>query len=358
MSQSSYFSKLDVYRFIAVFLVLLEHFAYSLGRNISAGYYGVDMFFVLSGFLITGILLKPEPKSPLKAWVNFLGRRSIRIFPIYYLTIIVLFILGYSPVIDNLAVLLSYTYNYAWVLFDLPLSNISHFWSLAVEEQFYMIWPLIIIFLLSRKSKNVLVLSIVIYLLCSLQLVFEFIPSMTKFNGVGLFPQANSLALGSIGAVIFSTYKLQELRLLRSKNVEIVSLVLLICLLTTDFKIKFLLLPLISLFIIFKCVTSTFQYEKITRIFESKRLIYLGTISYGIYIYHLPLEHYLTTYLFDPLLWQQIDFQKLGWFSKIEYHSYIIKFPIYSILSIVLAHFSFQYLEKPILKLKDKWFSN
>lgn len=358
MNQNNYFSKLDVYRFIAVFLVLVEHFAHSLGRHISAGYYGVDMFFVLSGFLISGILLKPEPKSPLKAWINFLGRRSLRIFPIYYLTIIILLILGYPPLMDNLPALLSYTYNYAWVLFDLPLSNISHFWSLAVEEQFYLLWPLIIIFLLRRNSKNALVISLTIYLICSIQLVFEIIPSITKFNGVGLFPQANSLALGAIGAVMYKTGKIQNSRYLKNKSIEVGILILLVFFLLTDYKIKYFLLPLISLYIILKCVTCTFQFEQINKFFDSKRLMYLGTISYGIYIYHLPLEHYLTTYLFDPFLWQQINFQKLGSFAKIEFHSYILKFPIYSILSIVLAHFSFQYFEKPILKLKDKWFSN
>ena len=81
-----HYKQLDGLRFIAVSLVLVEHFATFLGRHISAGYYGVDLFFVISGFLITNILLRSN-ESFGKTYKNFIGRRTLRIFPIYYLTI-------------------------------------------------------------------------------------------------------------------------------------------------------------------------------------------------------------------------------------------------------------------------------
>ena len=356
MSQN-YYSKLDVFRFIAIFLVLIEHFAIVISRNISAGYYGVDMFFVLSGFLITGILMKSTNSSALKSWINFLGRRALRIFPVYYLTILVLFILGYSPVIDNLAVLIFYFYNYAWVAYEIPLSGVSHFWSLAVEEQFYFIWPALVLFVFRKNNNRILISAFIIYLMCTLQLIFNIIPNVSKFNGVGLFPQANSLLLGAIGAILFKQNKL-PFKLLENKAIEISAYIMLVLVLTIDSEIKYFIAPLISLFLIFKCVTGTFQFESVNRFFSIKQLIYLGSISYGIYIYHLPLDYYLSKYLFDPFIWDKINFSNLGSLSKLEFHPWIIKFPLYSVISIICAHYSFQYFEKPILKYKDKFFPN
>ena len=146
-----YYPKLNSLRAIAIILVLIEHFAYAIGSHFSAGYYGVDLFFVLSGFLITNILLKKNDNTNFKNWVNFIGRRALRIFPIYYLTILLLLILDYQPLKKELLYVATYTYNYAWEYFELPLSNISHFWSLAVEEQFYLVWPIIVLSFLKFK---------------------------------------------------------------------------------------------------------------------------------------------------------------------------------------------------------------
>jgi peptidoglycan/LPS O-acetylase OafA/YrhL len=92
MSSIHYKSRIDGLRFVAIFMVLLEHFAMFIGRPISAGFYGVNLFFVISGFLITLILLN-DKRVVKDAYLNFLGRRAMRIFPIYYLTIFILYIL-------------------------------------------------------------------------------------------------------------------------------------------------------------------------------------------------------------------------------------------------------------------------
>ena len=76
--------QVDGLRFIAVVFVLIEHFASIIGKYISAGYYGVDLFFVISGFLITGILLNSKGTFG-SVYKKFIGRRTLRIFPLYYL---------------------------------------------------------------------------------------------------------------------------------------------------------------------------------------------------------------------------------------------------------------------------------
>jgi peptidoglycan/LPS O-acetylase OafA/YrhL len=193
-----YFKQLDGLRFIAVFLVLIEHFATFAGQHFSAGYYGVDLFFVISGFLITTILIRSnEPFG--KAYKKFIGRRTIRIFPIYYLTILSLYIIGNKDVQQWMVYCITYTYNYAWTYFNIQVNPISHFWSLGVEEQFYLFWPFIILGLRKRTT----LLKYVIWLLvvtCGVQLYFHVFKTLA-FSGLGLIPQAYALGIGALGAV-------------------------------------------------------------------------------------------------------------------------------------------------------------
>jgi peptidoglycan/LPS O-acetylase OafA/YrhL len=349
-----YYPKLNSLRAIAIALVLIEHFAYALGSNFSAGYYGVDLFFVLSGFLITNILIKENGKTNLKNWFNFIGRRALRIFPIYYLTILLLLIFDYQPLKQELLYVATYTYNYAWEYYKLPLSNISHFWSLAVEEQFYLVWPIIILMFLKFK-KGLLLIMVFIYVFCSLQLSLDIFEIIAPYNSLGLFPQANSLALGGIGSLLSKHRQIPKF-ILYSKGLEYLLYILLIYALTFAGTEKLLICPIISLIFILKITEDSVQFNLFNKILGSSKLMFIGAISYGIYVYHFPLEHYVTTFVFDPYFWQLIPFDKLGSLSVLQYHSWVIKLPLYSILSIGIAHLSFNYLEKPILGLKDKFF--
>ena len=90
------YPRLDGLRCLAIALVLVEHFGWR-GESVQVGYYGVDLFFVISGFLITGILLRDPEEKAGKALVRFMGRRALRIFPPYYLLLCVLLIFGISP---------------------------------------------------------------------------------------------------------------------------------------------------------------------------------------------------------------------------------------------------------------------
>src|SRR5581483_4595047 len=148
---------------IAILSVLLfkavagYHPQTSLGSVTTAilgvGWAGVDLFFVLSGFLITGILLDTT-RSP-HFFRNFYARRTLRIFPWYYGLLIVVFLIvphlftvarpGVSDIFRHQAWLWTYTANIAFegkhkIYFDADWLRLSHFWSLAIEEQFYLAW--------------------------------------------------------------------------------------------------------------------------------------------------------------------------------------------------------------------------
>ena len=144
---------LDGLRAVAVMLVLLLHFGY-----LNGGWIGVQLFFVLSGFLITGVLLA-DRDAPLGAYLRrFYWRRTLRIFPLYYGYLAVLAVAyaawevpaGFS---DNAPALFTYTYNFTRGSDFHPSPFFTHFWSLAVEEQFYLVWP----FLVHALSRRALV---------------------------------------------------------------------------------------------------------------------------------------------------------------------------------------------------------
>lgn len=345
--------QLDGLRCIAVSLVILEHYAIILGRHISAGYYGVDLFFVISGFLITSILVKSE-ESFFSAYKKFIGRRTLRIFPIYYITILILLLIGNEYVSKYLVYCLTYTYNYAWVYFNIPMNPITHFWSLCIEEQFYLFWPFIILGL--RKQRAILqTIIFAVIAICSLQILFDLFPAVTPYNFVGIFPRANSLGIGALGAFINRNNKYIA-GFLEKKWLEVLMLALLLYLLNSAYTVKYVICPFISLYFVLKTAHKGFGFAAVNNFLKHRVTVYIGSISYGIYLFHLPIGYYLTVYIFEPMIWSKINWTSLGDFSTLQRYSWVVKLPVYSLITFGLAHLSYQYIEKPILSLKDRWF--
>jgi peptidoglycan/LPS O-acetylase OafA/YrhL len=143
---------LDGMRAIAVFVVIVGHANYPV-KGVPADL-GVNLFFVLSGFLITRILLKEFDQSGRISFSSFYYRRTLRIFPAYYAFLAVSFALDrimHDPWPTSLTVsAVTYTVNYFNALHGHPTTSIAHAWSLAVEEQFYLLWPLALVVLIRR----------------------------------------------------------------------------------------------------------------------------------------------------------------------------------------------------------------
>jgi len=349
----NYYEKIDGLRFVAIAFVLIEHFADRLGHVITAGYYGVDLFFVISGFLITNILLKPDLSFG-KAYKNFLGRRTLRIFPIYYLTLGFMLLIGYQPCWDSILYLATYTFNYAWVKYNIPLNALAHFWSLAVEEQFYLIWPLFILSL-RRHTKTLYIATLLIIAACFYQLTAQTFESINPYNFVGLFPRAGSLCLGAFGAMLFRNKHLGDEFFGKNILVEWMVMAALLASLVTTYDLKYVVLALCSLYLVLKSAHSEFHIGFLNRFLSHAKVRYIGSISYGIYIYHVPIGIYLTTQVVMPWL-QSTNFQPWGRFSFLCNYLWIGLFPIYTALSIGLAALSSRFVEKPILTLKDRFF--
>lgn len=348
-----HYPKIDGLRCVAILLVLVQHIAWDWMKDDSLGYYGVDLFFVISGFLITSILLETKNASFSKAYYRFMGRRVLRIFPIYYLTLLILWIAGFEMVRTYLIWLLTYTYNYAIVIYSIQDTPINPFWSLCVEEQFYVFWPLIVLPL--RKYPNLLLATIVLVVTTGfIQTFFNIIPSIQEHNPTGTLTRMSSIGIGSLGA-IYSSRAGSEHKILNYRWLEAVVIAALLISLYYPYTLKTAVLPFLSLFLVLKAAGPGFSFSFINSFLEHKKVLLIGTISYGLYVYHGPFIHYFSEYIFTPL-WKSIDFTALGPLKKIRYHSVIVRTPMYFSLLLGVAWLSYRYIEQPLLKKKDQLF--
>jgi peptidoglycan/LPS O-acetylase OafA/YrhL len=190
----NYIKSLDGLRALAVILVILFHYYY--GRFWGFGWIGVQLFLVLSGFLITSILLNAKTKSWNLYFGEFYWRRALRIFPLYFGFLLAVFfaflIVGFPSNFPEVApYLFTYTYNFLPLLEGYKIDFVfTHFWSLSVEEQFYIFWPFIIFFLNSSQLK--------------LLVLFLFVASpVIRFGLYEYLMQTGNYELHDLGQIIY-----------------------------------------------------------------------------------------------------------------------------------------------------------
>lgn len=153
--------QLDGLRAAAVASVMAFHFIPSVDRYAPLGTMGVRLFFVLSGFLITGILLSWRGQPLAVAAQVFYTRRALRIFPLFYFVLIAAAALNIGPVRDTFGWHAAYLSNFYFYLRGDWHGPVSHLWSLAVEEQFYLLWPWLILCAPERWLRPVVITMIV-----------------------------------------------------------------------------------------------------------------------------------------------------------------------------------------------------
>lgn len=352
-----YMKQLDSLRAIAVAMVLYTHFYAGktapllfFKNTIEWGGIGVGLFFVLSGYLITNILLKNKidiengSETVLSCIKTFFVRRSLRIFPIYYLAIFIALSLGIKPVRETLMWLVTYSSNFYFAQIGKYDGSISHLWSLAVEEQFYLIWPWVI--LLTPKKYLLRVLFVVV----AIGPLFQHICSILNINStathVMTFRNMDAFGMGGILAYM-KIYKLES-----EKTEKIFSLLFIV---SGTLFIEALMLYALKLPNtvggLFTIISSTFYMCLIKKcsegikgfvgsILNSPVLIYIGKISYGIYLYHFFVMYVIPMYFkgFHELIASSLELQALA----------------YTIITLIVSSVSWFAVEKPILSLKNR----
>lgn len=347
-----YIKQLDSLRAIAVILVIISHWIFSENELMRIlGFFGVDIFFVLSGFLITGILLKNKTKgleigvNKKQLLKNFYAKRFLRIFPIYYFTIFIVYLFKESLQTDietSIGYHLSYTSNYYFFKIQGWDRVTAHFWSLSVEEQFYLIWPWIILFLNNKHIKKAIYIFIVI------GFISQVLTMNIGFGGIILSNSFDAFGMGGLLAW-HMIYKEKNLKGFY-KKVSLITIILISIFLIGvffklwDIKIQFFLTLFIFWMLTFIILKRDSKSIFFKLILNNKALIFMGKISYGIYLFHkiLPslfsgLKRYLPVISFNSI---SLKLSYLLW--------------DFAILLLV-SWLSFKLLEQPFLRMKKKF---
>jgi peptidoglycan/LPS O-acetylase OafA/YrhL len=293
-SALTYMPQLDGLRAIAVSAVLAQHYGIWIG---GAGY-GVHLFFVLSGFLITGILLVERNNvaefgiTRLRAFRQFYVRRALRILPLYYFFVLAGIALNVQDARHYAPWLLTYTINLKMASDGLYIHNFSHFWSLAIEEQYYLFWPWLILLLPRRWLVPAAVITV------ATGPLFRFFVWLTPVfqNNAWIAtyiatPTAmDSLGMGSLLAILIAsepTARTLERWMKLKVPIAGVALLLIFQFGPHGLAHRVLLDTSAAIFFAWLIYRASFGFSGITRrILSLAPVIYLGRISYGVYVYH------------------------------------------------------------------------
>jgi peptidoglycan/LPS O-acetylase OafA/YrhL len=301
---------------------------------------GVNLFFVLSGFLITQILIRSRNSGTNRVTLLkvFYTRRFLRIFPLYYFVILFAVTFNLPGARENIGYLLSYLANFRKVISPASLGSLSHVWSLAVEEQFYIIFPFLIYFVPVKYFKRLFIILIIMSFVSRI-LSYAFIKDKisAEVGAYALTPCCFDCF--GIGALLgyLNIFKIDKLRkLLNLGWAFMLGLIASIFCYIYSLKHENTIIPgtCIRLFFAIFCFWFIGKAGIITfkgvfgKVLDNPVLLYLGKISYGIYIYH-----YLMVYLFDKF---PVPHERI----------------VYFLVTISIASLSWFLLERPINNLK------
>jgi peptidoglycan/LPS O-acetylase OafA/YrhL len=322
----------------------LNHTGLFLKRLIDNFDLGVEFFFLISGFLITYLLLSEMKSTGKIDIVKFYLRRLLRIWPLYFL------IIALTPFIQiwtdsphpNYLWSVFFVNNYASIFHGQFEIGLAHLWSICIEEHFYLFWP-VLIFLIPKPKLPLLFASIICISFFFKWYYYQFYPNWDFHLKLNTLCRMDTLAIGAW----IAWYALKKNRLLNFsiwiRLIVFITFFILICFVDTHhfatvFEAMFLRL-IFTLLFVFILLNYLFNPNVCFNFKKKNALHYLGKISFGIYMYH----NILFGLLFQKVIWP-FKLEGFWWFWLI----YLSAIAIISILS-------FEILEKPILKFKDRF---
>lgn len=363
---------LDGVRGIAILLVLFAHFPFDFFNYSNSLYYesifvkigmigatGVDLFFILSGFLITNILLVNKCRDINTYYKNFYVRRSLRIFPLYYgILIFIFFILpifyklnaSSITIYENQVFLWTYTSNLSRI-FEIEWDNsvdfsIGHFWSLAVEEHFYLVWPSVVFFLSTKHIKIACWTLLLSSIFAGVTIDFFQIVLDQETIDWSTVTRGGALLLGAIICLEERTDEREEAYVIPKYFYLILLLYFVVLVMPRKIlgnvnHIQYYL-SWVLYYNLFKYVLHS-QKPKLIAFLSNRHLIFMGSISYGIYVFDG---------LLRPHVKRVLDFLIESFSTKVTAIDVVLSLIIYIVAITFIAWLSFNYYEKYFLKLK------
>lgn len=326
------------------------------GANfLEGGFIGADIFFVLSGFLITTLLIQEFNRSESINLRNFYIRRVLRLGPGFCAMLLVFCFVSFAVLggekanrnyIDAL-ISLAYLSNWARAFSIHPPDFLGHTWTLAIEEQFYIVWPIFMLMLLriSKKRHKVALITATIALISWMLRVY------LTMNGAlpdrmynGLDTRADALMVGCTLGIVFSSGMLsRNARKIVQKLLIIMAPLSASCLLTFStlvywrdqrmYYYGFFAVEILTAVLILDILVN--QRSAIRKFFSMKWLVWVGTISYGLYIWHYPIFRTMRALGFSDL-----NVITIGTFA-----------------TFFIAAISYYSMERPVLRLKKRFTS-
>jgi peptidoglycan/LPS O-acetylase OafA/YrhL len=363
---------LDGIRGLAILMVLWFHFVgntlptNSVERAIirvsNYGSYGVELFFVLSGFLITGILYDASDKP--NYFRNFYMRRVLRIFPLYYGVLALVFFVAplipllRGPTLDYLMDRQAWAWLYAVNIYiakqgDWSFSYLEHFWSLAVEEHFYLFWPLLA-FLLARRPRALIAVSLAIALCALLARLIGFLMGLSWWTIVVLTPfRLDALALGAFLAVaVRQPGGLERLVRALPRVVAVAGGLLAVTYVWTGplssqgmapvLPVRTALVQMLLACLLLWALIAPGR-SVTSRFFRSRSMVVLGTYSDGLYVYHHFMSYYLSS--------NRTELELARWLGS-HGAAVALQATLGASASLALAYLSYELFEKRFLGLK------
>jgi peptidoglycan/LPS O-acetylase OafA/YrhL len=351
---------LDGLRALAVTMVVVHNFGplpglsrYPRLGSLRAGYVGVTIFFVLSGFLITHLLVQEFVISRRIGLGAFYTRRAVRLLPALTLCVLLLVAISRSLhfprheiVVAALAVgayIFNFVAEHRPVSQPLGVSGWGHLWSLSVEEQYYLVGPIVLVLLLRRFTQRT-----IMWLLIVAAVAVSVWRTHLWLGGASFFrlylmtdTRVDALLIGAALALAMRNYPSVVLTAARYPQVLLVGIVSLIVL--ADFGSSaepdrspgwllgpgMLVVSLISASLVIVAVSAQVDDGPMTRLLDAKIVSAIGRRSYGIYLYHYPI-----------LTW--VSHHRGGWLLSLA-------------LTLAVAEISYRFVEQPLLRRAPRW---
>lgn len=341
-----YIPQLDGLRAIAITLVVLSHFLPQtpVVGLANLGGFGVRLFFVLSGYLITSVLLNlKEENLPIgNAAATFYWKRFLRLSPPYYLALGFCYLLGMASMREDFWWHALYLSNFL-IAFEGDWGQVGHLWSLSVEEQFYLIWFAVVMFLGLSGLRNAIIGGIflsIAYRVATIFLGYDYF-SRILLPGVSDFLLVGSL-LAYIQAKNPLTFKRISGAFVNPIAFTVLALATILINLSNPSSIKSLLQPSIWLMadISILLFAALPQYNRLSSWLTWPILVHVGKISYGIYVYHMLVP--ITIDTVSP---------KIALYLSNSH--WMIPLIIYSMLAFLIAELSWVLLEKPLRRYRS-----